>query len=77
VRSPPLPFSHSGRGWEDGLRFHDALRAVWDQVRALNREIEEARPWDLLKHGDRTRHLSTCRVKMEYQAGTAQAIMKP
>ncbi|OGG51437.1 MAG: hypothetical protein A3F84_26680 [Candidatus Handelsmanbacteria bacterium RIFCSPLOWO2_12_FULL_64_10] len=55
---PPFslsPFSHSGRGWEEGFRFHDALRAIWGQVRVLNQEIEEARPWDLLKQGSGTR----------------------
>lgn len=39
----------------EGFRFHEALRAIWGQVRALNREIEEARPWDLLKQDDGTR----------------------
>ncbi len=39
----------------EGFRFHDALRAIQGQVRALNREIEEARPWDLLKQDDGTR----------------------
>lgn len=33
----------------EAFRFHDALRTIWDRVRTLNRAIEAARPWDLLK----------------------------
>jgi methionyl-tRNA synthetase len=32
------------------LRFREALDAIWDLVTALNREIEERKPWQLFKH---------------------------
>ncbi len=33
------------------LQFRDALEAVWELVTALNREIEERKPWKLHKEG--------------------------
>jgi methionyl-tRNA synthetase len=33
----------------EAFRFGDALKAIWDRVGELNREIDRARPWDLLK----------------------------
>lgn len=35
------------------LGFRDALEAIWELVAALNRLIDEKRPWDLHKHGAR------------------------
>jgi methionyl-tRNA synthetase len=32
------------------LRFREALDAIWDLITALNREIEERKPWELFKH---------------------------
>jgi len=34
------------------LAFRDALEAVWELVTALNRTIEEQKPWELHKRGD-------------------------
>ena len=34
-----------------GLAFRDALEAVWELVGALNREIDERKPWELSKRG--------------------------
>ena len=34
------------------LRFRDALEAIWELVTALNREIDERKPWELYKAGD-------------------------
>lgn len=33
-------------------QFHDALRIIWEHIRELNRQIENTRPWDLLKQED-------------------------
>jgi methionyl-tRNA synthetase len=33
------------------LQFRDALEAIWELVTALNREIEERKPWALHKEG--------------------------
>ncbi len=33
------------------LRFRDALEAIWELVTALNREIDEKKPWVLFKEG--------------------------
>ena len=33
------------------LQFRDALDAIWELVTALNREIEERKPWSLHKQG--------------------------
>ncbi|GAC1395365.1 MAG: methionine--tRNA ligase [Vulcanimicrobiaceae bacterium] len=35
----------------DDLGFRDALEAIWELVAALNRLIDEKRPWDLHKRG--------------------------
>jgi methionyl-tRNA synthetase len=32
------------------LRFREALEAIWELITALNREIEERKPWELHKH---------------------------
>lgn len=34
-------------------RFDQALEEVWDQVRGLNQYIDEEKPWELSKEGDR------------------------
>jgi len=34
-----------------GLAFRDALEAVWELITALNRAIEERKPWELHKRG--------------------------
>lgn len=36
-----------------GLQFRDALEAIWELVSALNREIDERKPWALYKEGRR------------------------
>jgi len=36
----------------DRLAFDEALRAVWDYLRALNRYVDERAPWALHKQGD-------------------------
>jgi len=40
--------------WEaiENCRFDRALDEVWEQVRGLNQYIEEAKPWEINKHGD-------------------------
>ncbi len=35
-----------------GLEFRDALEGIWELVRALNRAIDERKPWVLHKNGD-------------------------
>jgi len=35
----------------DALGFRDALEAIWELIAALNRSIDEKRPWDLHKRG--------------------------
>ena len=32
------------------LRFREALDTIWELITALNREIDERKPWDLFKH---------------------------
>ena len=34
------------------LQFRDALEAIWELVSALNREIDDQKPWDLNKQGN-------------------------
>ncbi len=34
------------------IAFRDALEAIWELVTALNREIDERKPWELHKRGD-------------------------
>jgi methionyl-tRNA synthetase len=37
----------------DNCRFDRALDEVWEQVRGLNQYIEEEKPWEINKHGDK------------------------
>jgi methionyl-tRNA synthetase len=32
------------------MRFREALDRIWDLITALNREIDDRKPWDLYKH---------------------------
>jgi methionyl-tRNA synthetase len=32
------------------MRFREALDTIWELITALNREIDERKPWDLYKH---------------------------
>jgi len=34
----------------DGMRFREALDTIWGLITALNREIDDRKPWDLYKH---------------------------
>jgi len=37
----------------DQYQFSRALELIWERVAALNRDLEQHRPWDLLRDGDR------------------------
>jgi methionyl-tRNA synthetase len=41
----------------DRAELTQALAAIWDRVRRLNRYVEESRPWDLAKDGSRAADL--------------------
>jgi methionyl-tRNA synthetase len=49
-RFASLPVTVRGRIFD--LRFREALEAVWDLVTALNRAIDERKPWELHKRGE-------------------------
>ncbi len=49
-RFAPLPMTVRARIFD--LRFREALEAVWDLVTALNRAIDERKPWELHKRGE-------------------------
>jgi methionyl-tRNA synthetase len=58
---PPATESQIGERFADlgtivyervtNLQFREALDAIWELVTALNREIEEQKPWTLYKEG--------------------------
>jgi len=58
---PPATESQIGERFADlgtivhglvvNLQFREALDAIWELVTALNREVEERKPWTLHKHG--------------------------
>jgi methionyl-tRNA synthetase len=57
VADSPLATRFAGLGERTGahleqLRFRDALEAAWELVTALNRGIDERKPWELHKAGD-------------------------
>ncbi len=37
------------------MRFREALDTIWELITALNREIDDRKPWDLYKHETRRR----------------------
>lgn len=50
------PAGHDiGQYWQEleNCRFDRALDEVWEQVRGLNQYIEEAKPWQIFKTGDK------------------------
>ncbi len=49
-RFTPLPVTVRARIFD--LRFREALEAIWDLVTALNRAIDERKPWELHKRGE-------------------------
>ena len=50
----PPPEHDTNQYWEalNYCRFDRALDDVWEQVRALNQYIDEAKPWEIAKTGD-------------------------
>lgn len=61
-----------GQYWEalENCKFDRALDEVWEQVRGLNQYIDEQKPWEINKTGDKD-HL---REVLAYQVGSLQEI---
>lgn len=73
VIGPIPPVNHDTAQYHEALehcRFDRALDEVWEQVRGLNQYIDEEKPWELNKKGEK-QHLQEV---LAYQAGSLISI---
>ena len=73
------PSEHDMAAYDEALanyRFDRALDQVWDQIRSLNQYIEESKPWNVAKTGDKD-HINEIMAYLLSSIGEISDLLAP